>query len=630
MYKISKKLLIILALLISVTLVLASCGKTEEPAKPEPGEVTEPSDDDKPDDEKESAEEPADDGPKKLVLGANWDPPPAQHGNPWSWSGLVGIAAEWQFDRLFEVVPDVRKGTTEYIPMLGESFEDTEKQTIIHLKKDVKWSDGTPFTSKDVLCTYYLGFIKNWVMWKYVDKIEAPDDYTVKITWREDSALMAPTAFANLVQGPYHIFGKWADQVIPLTEKRDDRGALDDAANEELTKIREDLYAFKPDVTEIVGTGPFTVEKVTASEAVLKKRDDAWCSDNVKFDELMLIREPSTEAYVSNRMQGLADFDAGGVTHDIMNQLKEANPNMRIVWSPEYSQPSMQFNTRKSPVDKVEVRKAIIYAIDRESLLEVLEPGTMMPDTYVCGLTPTVRDGWIKDLLPELENYEYNPQKAEEILTSIGWKKGADGFWQDETGQTVQLEVSAMNSWLIYFLGGEAITNQLNEFGLKTEFKPMEISAYWEYLDNAEHMISFDFRPGGLTYGVHPWEFYQVIYLGGDIRLGFKDPKQTGQIVDYQVKTKLSSGEEVDCVQLVNDLFYTRDRDKQVEIVKKLAEATNSLVPIMPIGEKTAPFKVYNEKLTYPEDPIVPEWYGGANDRVWLRQIKHGLMYFAD
>ena len=106
--------------------------------------------------------------------------------------------------------------------------------------------------------------------------------------------------------------------------------------------------------------------------------------------------------------------------------------------------------------------------------------------------------------------------------------------------------------------------------------------------------------------------------------------KQTGQIVDYQVKTKLSSGEEVDCVQLVNDLFYTRDRDKQVEIVKKLAEATNSLVPIMPIGEKTAPFKVYNEKLTYPEDPIAPEWYGGANDRVWLRQIKHGLMYFAD
>ena len=63
----------------------------------------------------------------------------------------------------------------------------------------------------------------------------------------------------------------------------------------------------------------------------------------------------------------------------------------------------------------------------------------------------------------------------------------------------------------------------------------------------------------------------------------FKDPKQTGQIVDYQVKTKLSSGEEVDCVQLVNDLFYTRDRDKQVEIVKKLAEATNSLVTIMPI-----------------------------------------------
>jgi len=631
MYKISKKLCIVLALIISVVMVLVSCAKTQEGAT-KPSTSTEEgktSDEAKNGDNKETTGG-KEEKTNKLVLGANWDPPPAQHGNPWSWSGLVGIGAEYLFDRLFDVVPDVKEGKTVYIPMLGESFEEKEKETIIHLKKGIKWSDGKPFTSKDVICTYYLGFIKGWVMWKYVDKIEAPDDYTVVIKWREDSALMAPTAFSNLIMGPYHIFGKWADQVAPLTEKRDAKGALDEATNNELTKIREDLYSFKPPIEQVVGTGPFIVEKVTASEAIFKKRPDSWCANNVKFDEVLFIREPSVEAYVANRIQGLADFDCGGVTHDIMKQLQEAHPNMRIVWTPEYSQPSMQFNTRKYPVNDPRVRKAIIYAIDRKKLLEVLEPGTMMPDTYITGLTPTVRDGWIKDLLPKLENYEYNPTKAEAILKELGWSKGSDGFWRDDKGQLVQLEVSAMNSWLIYFLGGEAITNQLNEFGLKTEFKPMEISAYWEYLNNAEHMISFDFRPGGLVYGVHPWEFYQAIYIGGNVRLGFIDPKLTGQIITYEVKVKLSSGEEVDAVQLVNELFYTRDRDKQVEIVKKLAEATNALVPIMPIGEKTAPFKVYNDRLVYPEDPTLPEWYGGANDRVWLRLIKHGKMYFKD
>lgn len=568
---------------------------------------------------------------KRLVTGYNWDPPPAQHGNPWAWSGTVGFGADYLFDRLFDVVPDVRKGTTVYIPMLGQSFEEKSKMTIIHLKKGLKWSDGKPLTSKDILCTYYLGFINGWVMWKYVDTIEAPDPYTVVIKWRKDSSLMAPTAFSNLIMGPYHVFGKWADQVAPLTKKRDENGALDPQTNQKLLKIKEDLYKFKPPMEKVVCSGPFKVEKVTASEAIFKKNPYSWAAKNVKFDEIVFIREPSVEAYVANRMQGLGDFDCGGVTYDILKQLKKAHPNMRILWTPEYSQPSMQFNTRKYPVNDPRVRKAIIYAIDRKKLLQVLEPGTMMPDTYITGLTPTVRDGWIKDILPKLENYEYNPSKAESILKSLGWKRGSDGFWRNEKGQLVKLEVCAMNSWLIYFLGGQAISDQLNKFGLKTEFKPMEISAYWQYMDNGEHMIGFDFRPGGLTYGVHPWEFYRSIYIDGQVRLGFKDPKLSGQITTTSVKVKLpSTGEEVDVVKLVDQLFYTKDRKQQVEIVKKLAEATNTLVPIMPIGEKTAPFKVYNDRLVYPTDSLLPEWYGGANDRVWVRLIKLGKMYLKD
>ncbi|MDI3508415.1 MAG: peptide/nickel transport system substrate-binding protein [Clostridiales bacterium] len=540
-------------------------------------------------------------------------------------NGLL-ISTSLVYDRLFDCVPDVKAGKTEFIPMLGESFEEDGNKLIIHLRQGIKWSDGTPFTSKDVLSTYYLGFMAGWPMWKYVDTIETPDDYTVIINWRNTGSVMAPMAFANLIQGPYHIYGKWADQLAPLAEKRDAQGNVDQATNDAIAAIREDLYKFKPAVTEIVGNGPYIISNLTASEAILKKNPNSWCASNLKIDQVKAIRDTTTEAFVSNIMSGAYDLDVGGVAPDVLKQLQENYPEMKIVWSPEYSQPSMQFNVSKYPLDNPNVRKAIICAIDKKALLEVAEPGTQMPDTYCSGLTPTIRDSWLsQDILDDMEDYAYDPSKAEALLKGEGWSKGSDGFWRDSKGQLVQLEVAAMNSWAIFFMCGDAIANQLNEFGLKTEYKAMEISAYWDYLDRGQAMMSFDFRPGGLSYAGQPWEFYRSIYADGAVRMGLKAPTASG---DPKINVKLSSGETVDPIALIDELFYEVDKDKQTKITEKLAQATNEFVPIMPIGEKTAPIKIHNTKLSYPDDPLLPEWYGGANTRVIARLLKLGELYY--
>lgn len=540
-------------------------------------------------------------------------------------NGLL-ISTSLVYDRLFDCVPDVKAGKTEFIPMLGESFEEDGNKLIIHLRQGIKWSDGTPFTSKDVLSTYYLGFMAGWPMWKYVDTIETPDDYTVIINWRNTGSVMAPMAFANLIQGPYHIYGKWADQLAPLAEKRDAQGNVDQATNDAIAAIREDLYKFKPAVTEIVGNGPYIISNLTASEAILKKNPNSWCASNLKIDQVKAIRDTTTEAFVSNIMSGAYDLDVGGVAPDVLKQLQENYPEMKIVWSPEYSQPSMQFNVSKYPLDNPNVRKAIICAIDKKALLEVAEPGTQMPDTYCSGLTPTIRDSWLsQDILDVMEDYAYDPSKAEALLKGEGWSKGSDGFWRDSKGQLVQLEVAAMNSWAIFFMCGDAIANQLNEFGLKTEYKAMEISAYWDYLDRGQAMMSFDFRPGGLSYAGQPWEFYRSIYADGAVRMGLKAPTASG---DPKINVKLSSGETVDPIALIDELFYEVDKDKQTKITEKLAQATNEFVPIMPIGEKTAPIKIHNTKLSYPDDPLLPEWYGGANTRVIARLLKLGELYY--
>lgn len=617
-----RKISVFVALLLVLSLMLVACGN---PAETPPAGGGQSSTNTNESGGNTSTSQETAGNTTTITINGIFDPPPAIHGNPWAPPGLNNLG-DLVYDRLFDCVPNVKTGKTEFIPMLAESFEEEGNKLTIHLRQGVKWSDGTAFTSKDVLSTYYLGFMAGWPMWKYVDTIEAPDDYTVVINWRKAGSVMAPMAFANLIQGPYHIYGKWADQLAPLTAKRDANGNVDQATNDAIAAIREDLYKFKPAVTEIVGDGPYIITNLTASEAILKKNPNSWCASGIKIDNVKVLRDTTTEAFVSNIMSGAYDLDVGGVAPDVLKQLQEKYPEMKIVWSPEYSQPSMQFNVSKYPLNIPEVRKAIMYAIDKKALLEVAEPGTQMPDTYCMGLTPTIRDSWLSDnIVGNMEDYAYNPSKAEALLKGIGWSKGSDGYWHDSKGQLVQLEVAAMNSWAIFFMCGDAIANQLNQFGLKTEYKAMEISAYWDYLDRGQAMISFDFRPGGLSYAGQPWEFYRSIYADGAVRMGLKAPTASG---DPKISIKLSSGETVDPIALLNELFYATDKDEQTKIVEKLAQATNEFAPIMPIGEKTAPIKIHNTKLAYPDDPLLPEWYGGANTRVIARLLKLGELYY--
>lgn len=65
-------------------------------------------------------------------------------------------------------------------------YENQGADTRIYLKKDVKWNDGKPFSSKDVICTYYLGYAAGSPMWNYGKSIETPDDYTVIIHWMKE------------------------------------------------------------------------------------------------------------------------------------------------------------------------------------------------------------------------------------------------------------------------------------------------------------------------------------------------------------------------------------------------------------------------------------------------------------
>ena len=321
----------------------------------------------------------------RFTSSANIQPPEALNGNPFPPPG-IDAAISYVWDRMIDFVP-IPKDT--YHPMLAESFKEEGTKLTVALKKDVKWTDDKPFTSKDVLCTYNLYFVNNHVVWRYIEKIEAPDDYTVVFTMKKASPIVKAMAFEIYINAPYHIYGKWADKVPLILAKRDAAGNLDEAANKERNALREDLYAFKVPLTDIVGTGPYKVGGVTTSDFMLQRKENAWSSKNNKYDEVVIMRYVAMEAYITNAVAGKYDGDQHGMPPDVFEQLKKAQPDMYVNWSKSGSQPGFEFNIRRYPVDNPLVRKAIVSAIDFKSVLPILEPGTLDPDEKQTGLVPS-------------------------------------------------------------------------------------------------------------------------------------------------------------------------------------------------------------------------------------------------
>ncbi len=110
----------------------------------------------------------------------------------------------------------VRKDNS-FIPWLAKSWEWKNQNTlVIHLRRNVTWSDGQPFTAWDVWTE--ITIIKAWGWREYQDiqSVEVPDKYTVVIHFKPGCFKLLETYFVLYsfpMALPYHIFGKYAEQV---------------------------------------------------------------------------------------------------------------------------------------------------------------------------------------------------------------------------------------------------------------------------------------------------------------------------------------------------------------------------------------------------------------------------------
>ncbi|MCL6442846.1 MAG: ABC transporter substrate-binding protein [Alicyclobacillus sp.] len=522
-----------------------------------------------------------------FITTANFPQPAQWDGNPFGGSG-IGDTWTYVYDSLFQYVRE----TDKIYPELGLSMMDKGNDTIVKLRKGVRWSDGKPFTSKDVWGYFMLNNGDGLTRW--LTGLDTPDPYTVVFHWKAPApfpglrhALIAQDGLIGLL--PYHLFGKWEDQAAALlkqakpAKKNQPAGPfglyITPQLQQKLTEVWQSYQKFY--LPEPIGTGPYVVLNHTSSEVRLQKNPYYWGKKTVHFPFVNLVAvSGDTQAYAMLRSGNLDYYNAGAPSQDVLNTLLNSNKNIVFYHWSDVASVGLMFNQAHPYFNDKRFRQAIIYALNRNQIRQVVQFYGTVPTTSLTGVAAVDLNKWTTpSIRQQMTDYSYAPQRAATLLRQLGWKKNASGQWEDPKGKVPNFTIGVFNGNPEHVQAAQIAADLLTQFGLPTHVVAQDGSVYWNNASNGDggkgqFDMSVDWADvaWGMTY---PWQSLQATYEGGLANM-MHLPQTT---VNGQKQLNLTlpgpDGKKVDIKQAVDSLEFVTDSAQRKKIISTLAWITN-------------------------------------------------------
>jgi peptide/nickel transport system substrate-binding protein len=341
--------------------------------------------------------------------------------------------------------------TENIVPELAErwSWQDGYRNLVFFLRRDVRWHDGQPFTSKDVKFTFdmvreapsaaaklRLNPRKEW--YSNVDAIEAPDPYTVVFRLKRPQ----PSILTMLASG----YSPVLPAHVPPAEHR----------------------------TRCIGTGPFKFKEWKRGESIeLVRNADYFVKGRPYLDAVryVIIVERGTRVAALQANQVDVAFP-GETTLNIYEQLKAAVPKMVFTETASNVNENLLINTTRPPFDNVKVRRALALAVDRRAYVQAVHRGSAIVGA---SLAPKPWGVWglsDKDLAA-LAGYGKRADekaKAKRLLAEAGFGPG----------NPLKVEM-ATRAIAIYLDFASFVLNELKTVGIEATLKQIE-TAQWHPL----------------------------------------------------------------------------------------------------------------------------------------------------
>jgi peptide/nickel transport system substrate-binding protein len=343
----------------------------------------------------------------------------------------------------------------EYLPELAESWTlaDDRVTYTFHLRPNIRWSDGHPITSADFKWTFeqarnpengypYLTTLEPVVSY------ETPDPLTIVVTLKEPLAVGLESADA-VHPLPKHIWERldWSDP----------------NKNPEI-------------MAPTVASGPFKLKEWHRDSHATFVANDLYFKGRPNLDGVTFQIVGTSQISFEKLRTG--DVDRGEIPPEHYEQAKRLENVTIYEWSP----PSggwnyLGFNLRKPHLQDVRVRRALAHAIDRQAIIERIQYGLAVP-TY-SSFPPAC---WCYN--PDVARYDYNPERARELLAEAGWLPGADGVVTKD-GQRLRLRLLfGPNSNKMRERIATVAQEEYRKIGVETEIQALEWAAFLQAIKN--------------------------------------------------------------------------------------------------------------------------------------------------
>ena len=388
------------------------------------------------------------------------------------------------------------------VPELAEkwSWQDNYRNLVFFLRRDVKWHDGQPFTSKDVKFTFdvvreaaeaparlRINPRKEW--YANVDAIEAPDPYTVVFRLKRPQ----PSLVAMLASG----YSPVLPAHVPLAEHR----------------------------SRCIGTGPFKFKEWKRGQSVeLVRNPDYFVKGRPYLDGVRYTVIVERGTRVAALQAGQIDVAyPGETTLSIAEQLKKAVPGMVFTETASNVSENLLLNTKKPPFDNIKVRRALSFAIDRRTYTQTVHRGAAV---IGASLAPKPWGVWgllDRDLsqLPGYGGAAAGRAQAKALLAEAGF------------GPSNPLKVDLVTRAIAIYLDFAGfVVSDLKQVGVEATLKQIDTAQWHPMVTRREFQIGANLT--GLGVDDPDANFYENFSCGSPRNYGDYCNEQVGRLIDQQ------------------------------------------------------------------------------------------------